>query len=169
MFGHEHFVNCCALAPPASYQYLAPLSGLQKPPPAGSTVEFIASGSRDKTIKLRDSRGNCFLTLVGHDNWVRDLVFHPGGKYLISVSDDKPLRCWDLSQDGKCVKVLKALHNHFISGVGFAPVIAKDKDRAPAISETSGISGKAGSSPNVQIRCVMATVSVDKILKIFAS
>jgi WD40 repeat protein len=33
------------------------------------------------TIRLWDTRGNCIKTLVGHDNWVRSLVFHPGGKY----------------------------------------------------------------------------------------
>ncbi|KAI3396998.1 hypothetical protein diail_11325 [Diaporthe ilicicola] len=169
MFGHEHYVDCCALAPAASYQYLAPIAGLQKPPPASSTVEFIASGSRGKTIKLWDSRGSCFLTLVGHDNWVRGLVFHPGGRYLVSVADDKSPRCWDLSQGAKCVKVLKALHSHFISGVGFAPVIVKDKDKTLAISDANRMPGKVGGSPDAQIRCVMATVSVDKIVKIFAS
>ncbi len=30
MFGHELLVECCALAPPATYQYLAPVAGLKK-------------------------------------------------------------------------------------------------------------------------------------------
>jgi platelet-activating factor acetylhydrolase IB subunit alpha len=33
--------------------------------------------------------GVCVKTFKGHDNWVRGLVFHPSGKYLISCSDDK--------------------------------------------------------------------------------
>jgi platelet-activating factor acetylhydrolase IB subunit alpha len=126
MVGHEHYNECCALAPPTPYQYLAPLAGLRKPPPASSTAEFMATGSRDKTIKLWDSRGTCLVTLVGHDNWVRALVFHPGGKYLLSVSDDKTLRCWDLSQEGKCVKVLKDAHERFVTCLKWAPGIAKD-------------------------------------------
>ncbi len=60
--------------------------------------DYVASGSRDKTIKLWETRnGRCVLTLSGHDNWVTDLVFHPNGKFLISTSDDKSIRIWDLS------------------------------------------------------------------------
>ena len=59
--------------------------------------DFLASGSRDKSIKLWEAKsGKCILTLVGHDNWISDLVFHTNGKYLISVSDDKTMRVWDL-------------------------------------------------------------------------
>ena len=162
LFGHENFIECCVFAPPSSYQYLATLAGLQKPPPLTSTSEFMATGSRDKTIKLWDTRGRCFKTLIGHDNWVRALVFHPGGKYLVSVADDKALRCWDLSQDGKCVKELSGLHDHFISCLAWAPSIVKDKDKPPANGEAGG------SAPEVQIRCVVATGSVDMALKIFA-
>ncbi|KFY01614.1 hypothetical protein O988_02647 [Pseudogymnoascus sp. VKM F-3808] len=162
LLGHENFIECCIFAPPSSYQYLSTLAGLQKPPPLTSTSEFMATGSRDKTIKLWDTRGRCFKTLIGHDNWVRALVFHPGGKYLVSVSDDKSLRCWDLSQDGKCVKELSSLHDHFISCLAWAPSIVKDKDKPSANGEGGG------SAPDVQIRCVIATGSVDMALKIFA-
>jgi platelet-activating factor acetylhydrolase IB subunit alpha len=60
--------------------------------------DYVASGSRDKTIKIWETRnGRCVLTLSGHDNWVTDLVFHPNGKFLLSTSDDKSIRIWDLS------------------------------------------------------------------------
>lgn len=52
--------------------------------------QYLASASRDKTIKLWDVKGGrCVFTLKGHDNWVTSVVFHPNGKYLFSTSDDK--------------------------------------------------------------------------------
>ncbi|KAB8068803.1 WD40-repeat-containing domain protein, partial [Aspergillus leporis] len=46
MLGHENFNECCALAPPASYKFLAPLAGLGKQP-SGNGADFMATGSRD--------------------------------------------------------------------------------------------------------------------------
>lgn len=178
MVGHEHYNECCALAPPASYQYLAPLAGLKKPPPANSMAEFMANGSRDKTIKLWDARGTCLKTLVGHNNWVRALVFHPSGKYLLSVSDDKSLRCWDLSQEGKCVKALVDAHERFVTCLKWAPGIVKSV-HAPyggaadvhngESNQTTKSNGTGAVIPDVQIRCVVATGGVDSKLRIFAN
>lgn len=54
--------------------------------------------------------------LNGHDNWVRGIVFHPGGKYLISASDDRTIRCWDI-RNKRCLKTINA-HQHFCTSVG---------------------------------------------------
>lgn len=175
MFGHEHFNECCALAPPASYQHLATIAGLKKAPPATSTAEFMATGSRDKTIKLWDARGACIMTLAGHDNWVRAVVFHPGGKYLLSVSDDKSLRCWDLSQGGKCVKVLGDSHERFVTCLRWAPGMVQESAAAQGQqnNDTPGTPSRNanGDKPaaEVRIRCIIATGCVDQKLRIFAN
>jgi len=98
------------------------------------------------------------MTLVGHDNCVSGIVFHPGGKYLLSVADDKTLRCWDLSQDGRCVKVLADAHGQFITCLRWAPGIVKKE--AEQCDDDSG---------ELQIRCLVATGSVDKVVRIFAN
>jgi platelet-activating factor acetylhydrolase IB subunit alpha len=170
LLGHEHFIVCCVFAPPASYVHLAAMAGLKKPPAASSSAEFVATGSRDKSIRIWDSRGTLIKTLTGHDNWVRGLVFHPGGKYLLSVSDDKTLRCWDLSQEGKLVKTLDDAHGHFVTCIRWAPGVLKE---APPVNGengavTNGIK-KDDPTSKVSIRCVIATGSVDLNVRVFAS
>lgn len=53
---------------------------------------------------------------MGHDNWVRGVLFHPGGKFIVTCSDDKTLRMWDF-KNGRCAKTLMA-HEHFTTCLG---------------------------------------------------
>ncbi|KAK0626290.1 nuclear distribution protein pac-1b [Immersiella caudata] len=164
LFGHENFNLCCAIAPSPSYPHLSKLANLDKSPSASSTAEFFATGSRDKQIRLWDARGNCIKVLAGHDNWVRGLVFHPGGKYLISVADDRTMRCWDLSQEGKCVQVMMGVYEGFVSCVRWAPDVVKE--------DSNGAEKKGPGTETTKIRCVVATGSVDGVegrVRIFAS
>jgi platelet-activating factor acetylhydrolase IB subunit alpha len=81
----------------------------------GELKEFIATGARDKKIRLFEVKsGLCVLTMIGHDNWVTDIIFHPNGKFLISTSDDKSIRIWDLAY-GRCYRKIYNAHDHFIS------------------------------------------------------
>jgi coatomer protein complex subunit alpha (xenin) len=74
------------------------------------TLQLIASGSDDKTIKiwkLADSKWSEADTLRGHHNNVSSVAFHPKYDYLISNSEDKSLRVWDLNKKSAIEKITK--------------------------------------------------------------
>ncbi|TWU70948.1 protein with putative role during mitosis [Metarhizium rileyi] len=172
LVGHDLGVNCCALAPVSSHPYLASAAGLKVKAPTApdGAAGYFATGSRDNSIKIWDSQGTCVRTLIGHKKWVNAIVFHPGGKYLLSVADDSTLRCWDLAQ-GECVKVLDRLHEQFITCLEWAPQVSKDAslsdDSSSRLAQRSA-SLQTGGFPDHQIRCIIATASMDSTIKIFA-
>lgn len=161
--GHEHAIEDAVFAPRTANKYLSALEGLKKPIDSNysASFDYIATASRDKTIKIWNTRQEVVATLVGHDNWVRGLVFHPGGRYLISVADDKSMRCWDLSQQGRCVKVIHDAHHHFVSCVKWAPSL-----------QTVNNGGASEKDPDLAVvlknmRSVIATASIDLDIKIW--
>lgn len=121
---HDHTVECIAWAPETAFSsIIEATSSDTKAPFKSSSLSnraagpFLASGSRDKTIKIWDvSTGLCLFTLIGHDNWVSGVSWHPGGKYLLSSSDDKTVRVWDIVNK-RCAKTLEA-HLHFCTSLG---------------------------------------------------
>lgn len=165
LVGHNQGINCCALAPATSYPYLAKMANIKTIPAASSPAEFIATGSRDRSIKLWDRHGTCLKTLMGHDNWISNIAFHPGGKFLLSVADDKTLRCWDLAQGGQCVKVLEGLHTQFITCLRWAP--GATRDDVGLNGDGKRVANEGIASSKAQVRCVVATGSMDMTVKIF--
>ena len=82
--------------------------------------EYLFLAIRDKTIKLWDAIGGIWIfTFTGHDNLVRSLCEHPNGKYIVSWSDDKSIRLWDLKTD-LCQKKLLNSNEKFIVTVSMS-------------------------------------------------
>lgn len=160
--GHEHVVECAVFAPVNAYPAIRELAGLKPPAPrdtrAKSPGVYAATGSRDKTIKLWDAlSGQCLRTLVGHDNWIRALVFHPSGKYLLSASDDKTIKVWDLA-NGRCTKTIEA-HSHFVTSMTWGRAVG-------ASGGIEKVNGDASSKEPRRIN-VLATGSVDQTIKVW--
>lgn len=119
--GHTNVVECVAFAGSHAVAALQSKGNGVAESVGQRPTEFLASGSRDKTIRLWDVlKGTCLAVFKGHDNWVRMLVFSGSGKYLYSVSDDKSIRLWELATGGCSKKVLEA-HAHFILCLGVNP------------------------------------------------
>lgn len=73
---------------------------------------------------------------VGHDNWVRGVLFHSGGKFILSCADDKTLRVWDF-KNKRCMKTLNA-HEHFVTSLGmYCPTVLIAKYQARGTVSTS--------------------------------
>ena len=45
-------------------------------------------------------------SLIGHSDWIRAIAFSTNGKYLVSGSNDRTVRLWDL-QTGQLIRLLK--------------------------------------------------------------
>ncbi|MBE9248408.1 ribosome assembly protein 4 [Dolichospermum sp. LEGE 00240] len=80
----------------------------------------LASGSRDKTIKIWDvTTGKVLNTLKGHEDSVWSVGFSPDGQQLASGSRDNTIKIWDVTT-GKVLNTLKG-HEGSVISVGFSP------------------------------------------------
>lgn len=49
-----------------------------------------------------------------HENWVRSVVFHASGKYILSCSDDRSMRVMDIKEN-RCCRTIENAHSHFVT------------------------------------------------------
>jgi len=67
----------------------------------------IASGSRDKTVRIWDAQsGTCLQVLKGHGGQVYSTTWSPSGIYIASGSGDRTLRIWD-ARSGQNIRTLR--------------------------------------------------------------
>ncbi|ESS29803.1 WD domain, G-beta repeat-containing protein [Toxoplasma gondii GAB2-2007-GAL-DOM2] len=140
MTGHSHVVESVVFASEKMLRLLhaqkrapSPLPGsildetaLQETEKSAGTSSVLRvaglvlfSASRDRTLRMWDAmQGTTMHVFVGHDNWVRRVVLHPGGSHIISCSDDRSIRCWNILS-GACERVLSSAHSQFVTCLGF--------------------------------------------------
>ncbi|OCH86891.1 dynein regulator [Obba rivulosa] len=159
--GHDHTVEVVVFAPASAYPSIRELAGIPDTDRSRRPGAYAATGSRDKTIKIWDTQsGQLLRSLAGHDNWVRALVFHPTGKFLLSASDDHTIRVWELAT-GRCVKTIQA-HGHFVTCLAWGRTAPTQ--RALDAKPNGGADGKASEEKFVN---VVASGSVDQTIKIW--
>jgi len=110
--GHDHVVESVAFISEE------PLKSPGRPTKHSETVrDYLASGSRDRTVRLwKISESTCIATFKAHENWVRGVLIHPTGNYVISCSDDKSIRVFDI-KNNRCLRTLEDAHNHFVTSL----------------------------------------------------
>ncbi|MXY99877.1 hypothetical protein F4Y93_04220 [Candidatus Poribacteria bacterium] len=80
----------------------------------------LASGSKDKTVRLWDTDTNEQLTILRkHTGWTNTLAFSPNGEKLASGSTDKTVNLWD-TETGKLITTFKG-HLNSIAALSFSP------------------------------------------------
>jgi WD40 repeat protein/serine/threonine protein kinase len=98
---------------------------------------WLASGSRDTTIKLWDAASGQELRIFeGHTGGVNRVAFSPDGKRLASASADRTIRVWDVA-NGKELWTREG-HAFEVQSVAFSPPDGK------WLASASGVSGKPG-------------------------
>ena len=80
----------------------------------------LASGSKDKTVRLWDTDTNEELAILQkHTGWTNALAFSPDGKMLASGSADKTVQLWDTATGEHLATFAK--HRRGIAALAFSP------------------------------------------------
>lgn len=140
LVGHEHVIESVTFATEAMLRHLH--AHRKAPPPLPISMldatalldaeregkdthvlrvagVVLISASRDKTIRIWDViGGTCMQTLVGHDNWVRQVIVHPTGEHIISCSDDRSIRTWNVLT-GDCERTVERAHSQFVTCLAY--------------------------------------------------
>lgn len=147
MIGHEKVVEIVKFIPMISNKYLNKLSAqysIENSIDENKIYDqlgfkYCVSGGRDDLINIwklpipiirphnhpvpsSNPQGTLITSLRGHKSWIKDLIFHPNGKILVSCSDDKAIKFWNL-ETGECLKTISDAHDGFLNCLEWAPSI----------------------------------------------
>jgi WD40 repeat protein len=122
-------------------------------PGAGGAPAALISAGHDKRALVWRREGEAWsrtpLELAGHTQTVYHLALLPGGRQLVSGSDDHDIRIWDLAT-GASQRLDPEQHGHSISGLALAEggrvLISSSLDGAVCVwdLDTGNISGSGG-------------------------
>ncbi|KAI5967324.1 LIS1 [Candida margitis] len=145
--------------------------------------KYCVTASRDNTVKLwllppptqvpgrppmpskyNQAQGWLIANLQGHSSWVKSLQVHPNGRYLLSGSDDKTIKVWDLNGlniDGS-VGVIRTLSRHqgFVNDIDFARLAKRNEDAKDGSEDVL-------KDVEARMRCVLASGGTDNVVKIW--
>ncbi|AKG23673.1 nSTAND1 domain-containing NTPase [Calothrix sp. 336/3] len=87
--------------------------------------QFLASGSRDRSVKIWRPDGSLLQSLKAHTDSITSLSFSPDSQTLVSASIDKTVQMWRFNPitgefDPQPYKTLKA-HGDWVYSVNFSP------------------------------------------------
>jgi platelet-activating factor acetylhydrolase IB subunit alpha len=112
--GHEHVVEDVAFITEESFKTSAGRNGNKH---SETVRDYLASGSRDRTVRLwKIAEASCIAVFNAHENWVRSVLIHPSGNFILSASDDKSIRVFDI-QNKRCLRTLEDAHGHFVTAL----------------------------------------------------